>query len=304
MITFPQLAPNWQAKYLSTMALVFRNISLACAKDSSSSPLIAIRFCVFLKKLNKPKGAGLDGISSRLILDCADLIAPQISILFNSSLANGIFPDDWKSARVTPLFKHGERSDIDNYRQVSVISIIGKVFERIIYNQLFAYLSDHNILSKHQSGFRTLHSTVATLLEATDSWAYNIDIGNVNAVVKKHHILLSKLHRYVLTGVSHKWFSFYLDNRTQKCVVNDSLSECCTFKCGIPQATILGLNCVCHISMICPIVCLALCQECMLMLPIWLIRMVISTPFNCASVSAHSSLSLCWACPDAELPPG
>ena len=167
--------------------------------------------CLF-KKLNKPKGAGLDGISSRLILDCADLIAPQISIIFNSSLANGIFSDDWKSARVTPLFKHGERSDIDNYRQISVISIIGKVFERIIYNQLFAFLSDHNILSKHQSG--------------------------------------------------------YLDNRTQKCVVNDSLSECCTFKCGIPQATILGLNCFCHISMICPTVCLALCQECMLMLPI------------------------------------
>ena len=125
--------------------------------------------CLF-KKLNKPKGAGLDGISSRLILDCADLIAPQISIVFNSSLANGIFPDDWKSARVTPLFKHGERSDIDNYRQISVISIIGKVFERIIYNQLFAYLSDHSILSnKPQSGCRPLHSTVTALLEATDS---------------------------------------------------------------------------------------------------------------------------------------
>ena len=150
------------------MALVFRNISLALVKDFSSSPLIAIGFCLF-KKLNKSKGAGLDGISSRLILDCADLIAPHISIIFNSSLANGIFPDDWKSARVTPLFKHCERSDIDNYRPISVISIIGKVFERIIYNQLFAYLSDHNILSRDQSGFRALHSTVTALLEATDS---------------------------------------------------------------------------------------------------------------------------------------
>ena len=105
-------------------------------------------------------------------------------------------------------------------------------------------------MSKHQSAFRTLHSTVTALLDATDSWAYNIDIGNVNGVVfldlKKafdkvdHHTLLSKLNPYGLTGVSHKLFSSYLDNRTQKCVVNGSLSECCTLKCGIPQGTILG----------------------------------------------------------------
>ena len=131
MTTFPQLAPNWQAKYLSTMVLVFRNMSLALANDSSSSPLIAIRFCLFLK------GAGLDGISSQLILDCADLIVPYISIIFNSSIANGIFSDDWKSAMVSPLFKHGERSDIGNYRPISDISKIGKVFDRNIYNQLF-----------------------------------------------------------------------------------------------------------------------------------------------------------------------
>ena len=130
--------------FRSTMTLVFRIIPLALVKDSSSSPLIAIRFCLFFKKLNKSKGAGLDGMSSRLILNCADLIAPHISITFisNSSLANG-FPADW-SLRGLLLCQHGERSDIDNNRPISVISITGKVFERIIYNQLFAYLSDHN----------------------------------------------------------------------------------------------------------------------------------------------------------------
>ena len=83
------------------------------------------------KTLNKSKGAGLDGISSRLILDCADLIAPHISIIFNSSLANGIFPDYRKSARVTPLFKQGDRRDIDNSRPISFISITGKVFKEL-----------------------------------------------------------------------------------------------------------------------------------------------------------------------------
>ena len=89
--------------------------------------------------------------------------------LLRLELISCLIPFHVAFARVTPLFKHGERSDIDNYRQISVISIIGKVFERIIYNQLFAYLSDHNILSKHQSGFHALHSTVTAMLEATDS---------------------------------------------------------------------------------------------------------------------------------------
>ena len=145
-------------------------------------------------------------------------------------------------------------------------------------------------MSKHQSGFRVLNSTVTALLEATDSWAYNIDVGNVNAVVflylKKafdtvdHEILLSKLHLYGISGITHKWFSPYLDNRTQKYLVDGSLSECCTFKCGIPRGTVLGLYCFCYISMICPIVCLILNQECMLIIPILLIRMAISTPVH------------------------
>ena len=86
------------------MAPVIWNILLALTKDSSSTPLIIIWYCLFQKKLKKLKGAGLDGISSRLILECADLIAPHISIVFNSSLAKGVFSHDWKSARITSFF--------------------------------------------------------------------------------------------------------------------------------------------------------------------------------------------------------
>ena len=157
-----------------------------------------------LNKLNKSKGAGLDKLSSRLIRECADLISPYISTIFNCCLTTGIFPDDWKLAKaVTPIFKQGDRSDMNNYGPISVISGIAKVFERIIYNQLSSYLSENNILSQYQSGFRSFHSTMTALLEATDNWAFNIDRGYVNAVVfldlKKafdtvdHPILLSKL---------------------------------------------------------------------------------------------------------------
>ena len=103
--------------------------------------------------------------------------------LFNKSLLSGIFPDDWKCARVAPLFKQGEASDLNNYRPISVISVIAKVFERIVYDQSYNFLSNEDIISTHQSGFRCLHLTVTALLETTDNWAFKIDRGNVNAVV-------------------------------------------------------------------------------------------------------------------------
>jgi hypothetical protein len=88
------------------------------------------------------------------------------------------------------------------------------------------------------------------LLEATDNWAFNIDKGNVNAVVflnlKKvfdtvdHSILLSKLKAYGVGNASYDFFKSYLDNRKQKCFVNGSLSESQSLSCGIPQGTILG----------------------------------------------------------------
>ena len=175
-------------------------------------------------------------------------ISPHISIIFNCCLTTGTFPDDWKLGKVTPIFKQGDRSDMNNYRPISVISAVAKVFERIVYNQLSSYLSEKNILSQCQSGFRSFHSTVTALHEATDNWAFNIDRGYINAVVfldlKKafdtinHSILLSKLYSYGVKGNAYELLSSY--KRTQKCAVNGVLSKICTLTCGIPQGTILG----------------------------------------------------------------
>ena len=109
---------------------------------------------------------------------------------------------------------------------------------------------DNNLLSSYQSGFRSLHSTVTSLLEATDDWVHNIDQGNVNAVVfldlKKafdtvdHSILISKLAVYGIGGASIEWLKSYLTERNQKYFLNGSLSNNCVLSCGIPQGTILG----------------------------------------------------------------
>ena len=145
---------------------------------------------------------------------------------------------------VIPLFKHGERRDLNNYRPISIIPVVAKVFERIIYDQIYAFLTDNNLLRKSQSGFRCLHSTVTALLESTNNWAYNIDQGRVNAVVfldlKKaletvnNGILLSKLNAYGLVGTVGNWFKSYLSYRSQKCYVNGHLSNNRTLVCGIP----------------------------------------------------------------------
>lgn len=84
-------------------------------------------------------------------------------LLIICCLTTGIFPDDWKLAKVMPVFKQGDRSDMNNYRSISVISAIAEVFERIIFNQLSSYLSENNILSQCQSGFRSFHSTMTAL---------------------------------------------------------------------------------------------------------------------------------------------
>ena len=88
-----------------------------------------------LNKFSISKATGLDNISAKLSRECADPISIPLCNIFNNSLSSGLFSDDWKCARVTPLFKQSEQTDVNNYRPICVISIIAKVFERIVYDR-------------------------------------------------------------------------------------------------------------------------------------------------------------------------
>ena len=137
-----------------------------------------------LRKLCMRKATGLDTVSARLLRECFDLISNSVALIFNRSIETSIFPDEWKSARNTPLYKKcGNRRDPSNYRPISIIPVVAKVFEWIVYDQVYRYLTENKLLCCYQSGFRTLHSTVTALIEATDSWSLNVDRGFVNAVV-------------------------------------------------------------------------------------------------------------------------
>ncbi len=170
--------------------------------------------------------------------------------IFSASIRTGIFPNEWKASRVTPIFTSGPKSNPSNYRPISIIPAIAKIFEKIISDQLYEYLNTNEILTSCQSGFRSLHSTVTAMLEATSDWSMNIDNGLINGVVfidlKKafdtidHQIMLQKLRNYGIDQMSLTWFESYLTNRTQKCRVNDQLSNLPPVTCGVPQGSNLG----------------------------------------------------------------
>ena len=106
--------------------------------------------------LCKSKATGLDQTSARLNPGCLNVIAESLCTIFNCPIDTGIFPDDWKSAKVLPLLKQGEHTcmDMGNYcSPISIIPIVAKVFERIIYNQAYAFLTENELISSFQSGF-------------------------------------------------------------------------------------------------------------------------------------------------------
>ena len=136
-----------------------------------------------LKAINVSKATRLDKIPNRLLKIAADVVAPSLTGIFNQSLVTGIFPSDRKMAKVSPIFKNGFKSDLNNYRPISVIPTVAKISKKIIYDQLYQYLNENGLLNSGQSGFRSLHSTFTALLETNDSWCVNINRGLLNGVI-------------------------------------------------------------------------------------------------------------------------
>ena len=159
-------------------------------------------------------------------------------------LETGIFPDDWKMAKVHPIFKSDERNIPSNYKPISILPAISKVIERVMHTQLLEYSHAGYLLTDSQSGFRPNHLTCTALISAVNLWLTNMDAGKLNGSVfidlKKafdtvdHNILLR------VNGNALQLLKSYLINRTQRSYLNEVLSTKQYVSCGIPQGSILG----------------------------------------------------------------
>ena len=128
-----------------------------------------------LCNLNPNKACGPDGITPRILKECAHEIAPALTFIFQMSLDTGILPLDWKQANVVPIFKKGDRSKASNYRPVSLTCVAFKLLEHIIHSYTMKYLDSHKILTTAQHGFRSGHSCETQLIQTVHDFAYSLN---------------------------------------------------------------------------------------------------------------------------------
>ena len=203
-----------------------------------------------LKALNPKKAGGPDNLTPRLLKEVAHELYKPLTALFNKSIEEAKFPGGWKFAKVIALFKKGSRFLPENYRPISLLNCFGKIFERIIYNQMVRFINKHNILYIRQFGFRENFSTTLALIDLIDKIQFALDrneyVIGIFLDIKKafdsinHDILLQKLEHYGFRGHFQLFMRSYLSNREQYTLINGCNSEKCSIKYGVPQGSILG----------------------------------------------------------------
>ena len=165
-------------------------------------------------------------------------------------LMTGEFPSDLKISRVKPLFKSGDASLFSNYRPISLLPSFSKIFEYIIFKQLYTYMNDNKLFSIEQYGFRTGHSTELAALHLVNDLTKQMDTGkdptNIYIDLSKafdtldHSIWLDKLNYYGIRGVANNLLHSYISNRYQYVDFNGSISSTKVVDTGVPQGSILG----------------------------------------------------------------
>ena len=205
-----------------------------------------------IRSLDIHKSHGYDNISIRMLKLCDYSVVKPLMLIFNNSLNQGVFPKPWKKANVTPIHKKGDKTDVINYRPISVLPICGKIFERIIFNSLYNHFEKNDILNANQSGFRIGDSCINQLISITHNIYQSFDASptlevrgvflDISKAFDKvwHEGLIFKLKANGVEGKMLNLIESFLNERYQRVVLNGQHSEWEEIKAGVPQGSILG----------------------------------------------------------------
>ena len=197
-----------------------------------------------VSSLKNKESAGYDGLSTKLLKILIPAVIKPLTLIINQSLATGVFPDSLKIAKVVPLYKKDDKLIMDNYRPVSLLTSISKVFEKIVHNQLSKYFKDNELFYKSQYGFRDEHSTELASVELIDQVmssfekrytpiAIYMDLSKAFDTLD-HKILLKKLEYYGIKDTELNWFKSYLCKRQQYVEINNTKSDFRSITTGVP----------------------------------------------------------------------
>ena len=189
-------------------------------------------------------------IPVKLIKNSSHILSPVLRRHFNNLMSDGMFPDELKTARISPIYKKENEQLLENYRPVATLPIFSKLFEKIIYERLYSFFLSQNILHHNQFGFRKGHSTshalnysiehiLRSLKNKNHVLGVFIDLSKAFDTID-HEILLYKLQHYGIRGNTHKLLSSYLSNRYQYVNVLNHNSDRLAIKYGVPQGSVLG----------------------------------------------------------------
>jgi hypothetical protein len=201
-------------------------------------------------RLCKGKKLQVDEFQPRILYLVADILAPVLAHIFNLCMSTGVYPNSLKRARVIPIFKSGDPYKVSNYRPISTLSYLNKIFEKILHSRLTTFFDKFSIISDNQFGFRKGTNTtmaifylVQDLLRTYHSKDYCValflDLQKAFDCVN-HRILLGKLHRYGIRGTFLSLIQSYLSNREQFVALNEFNSPIKPINIGVPQGSVLG----------------------------------------------------------------
>lgn len=204
-----------------------------------------------IDKLDVNKSAGSDDITPRVIMECREILSPFLTYIFNSSLSQSKYPDELKVHKIVPIPKHINSSSIDNFRPIALLSVIDKIFEKLLHSQLSTYLANENLMFKNQYGFQRGCGTEEAVVNVVNYICDGLDKGfsGVGGVfydfsrafdLVDHTILCQKLYFYGIRGSELELFRNYLYNRRQYVQINNAKSSIKPVLNGVPQGSVLG----------------------------------------------------------------